>query len=129
MNLGFSVALQPGYDVVDVVDGGGEGVTRREAVGGADDNAAGVGGKVGAEAVVGFGVAADEGAAVDVKVKGAEAVGQVGVWWVVDDGVVEAAAGGDADEGESVGEEEGKGVDGVGEDGERLKEEETPAGD
>ena len=49
--------------------------------------------------------------------------------WLVDDGVVEAAAGGYADGGESAGEEKGDCVDGVGEDGEGLEEQETPAGD
>ena len=75
VELGFGVTVQPCYDVVDVVDGGGEGVARGEAVGGGDDDAAGAGGEEGAEAVVGFRVAADERAAVDVEMQGAEVLG------------------------------------------------------
>ena len=99
--------MQPGYDVVDVVDCRGEGVPGGEAVGGTHNDAAGAGGEVGAEVVVGFGVAADESAAVDVEVEGTEAVGWVRVRRLVDDGVVKAAACGDADGGERSREDEG----------------------
>ena len=61
--------LEPGYYVVDVVDGGWKGVAGGEAVAGGDYDGAGLVGEVGAEAVVGFWVPADEGAAVDVEVK------------------------------------------------------------
>ncbi len=124
----FSIALEPGYDVVDIVDGGGKGMTRRKAVGGGYDDGAGAVGEEGAEAVVGFSVAADESAAVDVEMEGAKTGGVGDVRRLVNDGVEGATAGGNPNGGEPAGEEERDRIDGVGYDSEGLEKKETPAG-